>query len=32
MAVEAINKVSAENPMKKLLDIFDDAEDEVAEP
>ena len=31
-AVEAINKVSVEDPMKKLLDIFDDAEENVMEP
>ena len=30
--VEAINKVSVEDPMKKLLDIFDDAEENVMEP
>ena len=31
-AVEAINKVSVEDPMKKLLDIFDDSEENVMEP
>jgi len=31
-AIEAINNVSVEDPMKKLLDIFDDAEENVMEP
>jgi len=31
-AIEAINKVSVEDPMKKLLDIFDDSEENVMEP
>ena len=31
-AIEAINKVSVEDPMNKLLDIFDDAEENVMDP
>ena len=31
-AIESINKVSVEDPMKKILDIFDDAEENVMEP
>ena len=30
-AIEAINKVSVEDPMNKLLDIFDDSEENVME-